>query len=283
MRFLGGSNNILVAVDVVGARMLNIIVCVKQVPESTSVEIDRRTGVLKRESSAGKLNPYDLYALEAGLALRDRYGGSLRAITMGPPQAREALLESVYMGADGGVLASDRRFAGSDVLATAYVLSCVLTKIGGYDIILCGKQTTDGDTAQVGPETAEFLKIPNASNVLELRPVENGIVARINHDAHIVTQWMPLPCLIGMDAAVNTPRLPSYRRKKGLVTDPIQTFCLDDLPDRDEDHYGLAGSPTRVERIFPPPVHDEREILRGDASEVANRIQAILVQGRFFD
>jgi electron transfer flavoprotein beta subunit len=202
---------------------------------------------------------------------------------MGPPQAREALLEAVYMGADGGILASDRRFAGSDVLATAYVLSCVLTKIGGYDVILCGKQTTDGDTAQVGSETAELLNMPNASNVLELRPEAGGVIVRVNHDAHIVTQRMPLPCLIGVDAAVNTPRLPSYLRKKSLSADPIQTFCLDDLPDRNEDHYGLSGSPTRVERIFPPPVHDKRETLRGDASELANRIKDILAQGRFFD
>jgi electron transfer flavoprotein beta subunit len=187
------------------------------------------------------------------------------------------------MGADGGILASDRRFAGSDVLATAYVLSRVLMKTGGYDLIICGKQTTDGDTAQVGSETAEFLNMPNASNGLELHPAEGGVIGRVNLDAHIVPQRMPLPCLIGMDAAVNTPRLPSYKRKKSISADPIQTLCLDDLSDRDEDHYGLAGSPTRVERIFPPPISNERETLRGDVSELAARVEAILAQGRFFD
>jgi len=147
---------------------MNILVCIKQVPGTAKVEIDPVTGVMRRDTADAKLNPYDLYAVEEALALAEATGGTVTALSMGPPQAREALLEAVYMGAGRAALVSDRRFAGSDVLATAYVLSQAASRLG-FDLIICGKQTTDGDTAQVGAEMAEFLDIPHAANVLSIR------------------------------------------------------------------------------------------------------------------
>ncbi len=131
---------------------MKILVCIKQVPGTTAVEVDEKTGVLKRDGVESKMNPFDLYAIEQALCLRETYGGSVEVITMGPEQAKMVLQEAVYMGADRGILISDRTFAGADVVATSYTLSQGIQKSGTYDLILCGKQTTDGDTAQVGPE-----------------------------------------------------------------------------------------------------------------------------------
>ena len=138
-------------------KVMNIIVCVKQVPGTSQVEVDPVTGVLKRDGVDSKLNPYDLFALEAALKIKDEFGGKITALSMGPNQAIPSLLETVYMGTDAGVLLSDRKFAGADVQATSYAISEGVKKIGDYDLIICGKQTTDGDTAQVGPEMAEKL------------------------------------------------------------------------------------------------------------------------------
>ena len=155
---------------------MKILVCIKQVPGSNNIEVDPVTGVLKRDGVKSKMNPYDLYGLELGLSLVERYGGVLKTITMGPPQAKEAVLEAICMGADGGTVITDRKFAGADVLATAYTISQGIRKLGDFDIIICGKQTTDGDTAQVGAEIAEFLNIPNVANVLSVEDVADGKV-----------------------------------------------------------------------------------------------------------
>ena len=136
---------------------MKILVCIKQVPGTSNVEVDPVTGVLKRDGIETKMNPYDLYALELALSLRQQKGGQVHVISMGPLQAKSVLAEAIYMGADAGYLVSDRQFAGADVLATSYTISQGIKKAGDYDLIICGKQTTDGDTAQVGPEIAEFL------------------------------------------------------------------------------------------------------------------------------
>ena len=162
---------------------MNILVCVKQVPGSSNVKVDEKTGLLIRSAKGNKLNPYDLFALETALTLREAAGGTVMAVSMGPPQAREALEECVHMGCDGGVLLSDRAFGGADVLATSYTISQGIRRIGPFDLILCGKQTTDGDTAQVGAELAEHLHIPHLSNAGE-------------HDRHR-TAGAPLPPLHG--------------------------------------------------------------------------------------
>ena len=260
---------------------MNILVFVKQVPETNKVEVDEETGVLKRSGVKGKLNPFDLYAVETAVSLKEAYGGSVHTLTMGPPQAEEALLETVYMGADGGILVTDRRVAGSDVLATSYTLSQAARSAGSRDLYICGKQTTDGDTAQVGAEVAEFLDIPHAANVVRILEADSETVTvLLNQEAVMVTQKMPLPCLLCMDAGINTPRLPSYKRKKACPEDAVKVLTLDDLPDHDETHYGLAGSATRVERIFPPDRNDVREMFRGDADELSDKLFELLINER---
>jgi len=263
---------------------LRIIVCIKQVPGTTQVEIDEETGNLKRAGIESKMNMYDLFSIETALSLTDKFGGETRVLTMGPPQAEAVLREAVYMGADSGTLVSDFRFAGSDVLATAYTLSQAVAHMGEYDLILCGKQTTDGDTAQVGSELAEFLDIPHASGVMALEPDDKGSVAVcLNSDGFIVRLHMPTPCLLCMDGDINTPRLPSYKRKRDLPEGYLSTLTLDDLSDKDESHYGIKGSPTQVEAIFPPEKSGGQEIFTGTGQELGAKLAQILIDKKMIN
>jgi electron transfer flavoprotein beta subunit len=264
---------------------LKIIVCIKQVPGTTSVDIDPETGVLKRDSAVSKLNPYDLFALETAFRLKEQAGGYITAITMGPPAARAVLLEAIYMGADEGVLLTDSRFAGADVVATSYTLSQGIQVLGAFDLVICGKQTTDGDTAQVGPEVAEFLGIPHCANVVELPKAQGGggigsVVVRTAMETVLQVQRIKMPCLIGMDRDIYTPRLPSYRRKKEIGEAPVRTLTLDDLPDRDPKNYGMSGSPTKVEKIYPPETDNERHIVAGSAAELSGELLQVLERFR---
>lgn len=261
---------------------MDIIVCIKQVPGTSNVEVDPVTGVLKRDGVASKLNPYDLYAIELALQLREKYGGTVKAITMGPPQAKSVVLEAIYMGADSGCVISDRKFAGADVLATSYTLSQGISRMGRFDIVICGKQTTDGDTAQVGAELAEFLGIPHHTNVSKIIDVEEkAMTMRSNLDNRIITQRVKLPCLITVDADVNTPRLPSYRRMGLMGQDAVEFVSLKDFIDQDETHYGLTGSPTQVQQIFPPEKGNIRQLLTGDGETLAGQLFGILKEKKF--
>jgi electron transfer flavoprotein beta subunit len=263
--------------DEEGVGCLNIIVCIKQVPSTSNVEVDPVTGVLKREGTKSKMNPYDLFALEQAFLLRERYGGTVAVLSMGPNQAMDVLYEALYMGADSAVLASDRRFAGADVLTTSYTLVQCVRKIGEYDLIICGKQTTDGDTGQVGPEMAEWLEIPHLCNVTSIEAFSEGaFIVKVNMDHSIYTVKIQAPCVITVDKDINTPRLPSYLRKKTVGNAQISVWSMDDLPDGDESHYGLAGSPTQVERVFPPEAKEDRECFTGTAEEVADRLYSLL-------
>ncbi len=258
---------------------MKIMVCVKQVPSTTQVEVDPETGVLRRDGVASKLNPYDLFAIEAALRLAQDTNGEVSVLSMGPPQAKQVLLEAIAIGAKSGVLVSDKRFAGADVLATAYTLSQAVRQGKVPDIVLCGKQTTDGDTAQVGAEMAEFLGWPHANNVQSIEiDKDHTVKVRYNMDTHIVTQQMPIPCVLCVDSEINTPRLPSYRRKKCSSENSISTINLEHFEDKDASHYGLSGSPTQVERIFTPQKNDEKEMLQGTTTEKAARLLAILRQ-----
>jgi len=256
---------------------IRIITCIKQVPGTNTVEVDEETGNLKRDGCESKMNLYDLFAIEAALSLTDKYEGEVRALTMGPGQAQDVLREAIYMGADSGTLVSDRRFAGSDVLATAYTLSRALMCMGEYDLILCGKQTSDGDTAQVGAELAELLGIPHASGVTHIEQSgAGGVIISLSRDDYIVTQSLPFPCLLCMDGDINTPRLPSYKRKRALPDLSLHTLTLDDFGDRDESHYGANGSPTQVEAIFPPPARGGQEIFTGNGAELGEKLAMLL-------
>ncbi len=247
---------------------MNILVCIKQVPGSANVEVDPVTGVLKRDGVKSKMNPYDLYAIEFALSLNERYGGRTEVITMGPPQAKEIITEAVCMGAAGGTVLSDRRFAGADVLATAYTISQGIKKSGDFDMIICGKQTTDGDTAQVGSEVAEFLGYPNVANVLSVEDIsDNGLELTASLDEKIVKMSVNMPCLISVDSDINTPRLPSYKVKQSITEDMVKFLSFDDFEDKNPDNYGISGSATQVERIFPPEKNTGKWAFTGDADE----------------
>lgn len=261
---------------------MEIIVCIKQVPATSNVEVDPVTGVLKREGIESKVNPYDLFAVETALRLREKHGGRVTVLTMGPPAAREALAECLYIGADRAVLLTDRRFAGADVLATSYAISQGIQHLRSYDLIICGKQTTDGDTAQVGPEIAEWLAIPHSTNITEIIGVDgDAIQVRMAMETMAQVQRIQFPCLIAVDKDIYIPRLPSFKRRLRLRESmPVQTLTLDDLPDRDPLHYGLNGSPTQVERVFQPQADSDRRMVRGPATQLATELVDVLVAQR---
>ena len=258
---------------------MKILVCVKQVPGSNNVEVDPVTGVLKRSGIPSKINPYDLYGIETALSLAERFGGTVESLTMGPPQAKAVIQEAVCMGAKRGTVLTDRKFAGADVLATAYTISQGIRKCGEFDLIICGKQTTDGDTAQVGAEVAEYLGIPNVANVLAIEDFrENRLHLSANLDEKIVSMNISLPCLISVDGDINTPRLPSYKIRRALTDDAVQFYTFADLEDQNPDHYGLSGSATQVERIFPPEKVTGKQTLAADPETQADALYALLLE-----
>ncbi len=249
---------------------MNIFCCIKQVPGTTEVEVDEKTGVLKRDGVDSKMNPYDLFALETAIRLKDQEGGEITVLSMGPPQAAEIIKEAYMMGADRGALFSDRRFAGADVLATSYALSQGIKKLGNPDMIICGKMTTDGDTAQVGPEIAEFIGIPHVSNVKKIIEVkEDSIVLEMDMPYTVEVVEVKFPCLIAVDKDIFQPRLPSFKLKLATKDREIPFYSLDDLDDRDEMKYGLNGSPTQVKRVFPPEGNTDHEMWRGTGEELS--------------
>jgi electron transfer flavoprotein beta subunit len=262
---------------------MDIIVCIKQVPGTNKVEVDPKTGVLIRDGVDTKMNPYDLFALETALRLKEEFGGSVKVITMGPPQADEVIKEAYMMGADEGVLLTDRKFAGADVLATAYTLSQGIQKMGQYDLIITGKQTTDGDTAQVGPEIAEYLKIPHVANILKIIEVQKDhIVVEMDMPETIEIARVKLPCLLSVEKDIHEPRLPSYKRKVATRDRPVRMICLNDFKDKDEKRYGLKGSPTQVEKIFPPSENTDRQMWNGSGEELAERMAKKLKELKFY-
>ena len=222
---------------------------------------------------AGKMNPYDLYAIELAVSLAEKYGGTVETITMGPPQAKKVIEESICMGAKCGTVLSDRKFAGADVLATSHTISQGIKKCGKYDLIICGKQTTDGDTAQVGAEVAECLGIANVGNVISVDAVENNEISlTASLDTKVVNMTVKLPCLISVDSDINSPRLPSYKVKQSITDDMIRFISFSDFEDQNPGNYGLAGSATQVERIFPPEKNTDKHSLDGDYDCQANAL-----------
>ena len=261
---------------------MNIFVCIKQVPGTNKVDIDPVTGTLKRGGVDSKMNPYDLYALETALRLRERCGGKVSVVSMGPPQAETVIREAYAMGADEGVLLSDRRFGGADVLATSYALSQGVRRLGEFDLLLCGKQTTDGDTAQVGPELAEWLGIPSVSNVRKILEIgEDGVSVEMDMPDDVERVRVRFPCLLTVDQDIFQPRLPSYVKKTESAGRPVEILTLDEMEDREETHYGLDGSPTQVQRIFPPAVNDRRELWKEEGEALSDRLYALLRDKKF--
>ncbi len=252
---------------------MNIIVCIKQVPDTESVEFDREKGVLKREGIKAVINPFDLYALEAALGLKDQFGANVTAITMGPPQAEQALRDAVSLGVDQVVLLSDRAFAGADTLATTYTLSKAIWKIGRFDIVICGKQATDGDTAQVGPGLAVRLGIPSVTCVsaidldTEQGPIRLKRVTSIGYDLLQVN----LPVLITVHPSLCSPRVPSLRGKMRAKKIQVPVWTAADIG-ADLNRVGLDGSPTRVSSCYVPVFEAKKEMLEGEPQEQVDRL-----------
>jgi len=246
---------------------MNVIVCLKQVPGTTQVKIDPATNTLIRQGIENIINPFDTYAIEEGVRLRERFGGKVTAISMGPPQAETALREAVSLGADEGILLSDPAFAGADTWATSYTLSMALRKLGQYDLVICGRQTLDGDTGQVGPQLAEMLAIPFIAYVSQIEEVADGgvRVRRMVEDGYEIME-SPLPAIITVVKEINTPRLPSLRGLARSKSATIPVWGSKEL-NVEPDKVGLSGSFTRVIRMFSPERVCHGEIFQGDVAD----------------
>jgi len=255
---------------------MQIIVCIKQVPDTQEVRLDPVTHTLKREGVKAIINPFDLYALEEGLRVKDAQGGKVTVITMGPPQAEEALREALGYGADAAVLLSDRAFAGADTWATALTLSKAIGKLGGADLIFTGKQAIDGDTAQVGPMLAAILDIPYAAWARKLSFGGDGAltVERLLDHGYDAVE-VKLPALVTVVKEINEPRVPSFKAKLKAKKEVIPVWGISDLG-LDADQVGLNGSFTQVVKVFPPPARGKSETWTGDPTELAGRLWARL-------
>ena len=245
---------------------MKYIVCIKQVPEIEGVKINPETGTLIREGVKSIINPYDLYALEAALQMKERYGGKIILLSMGPPQAEEALREAISYGADEAILLSDRAFAGADTLATSYTLAQAIKKIGHYDIIFCGKQAIDGDTAQVGPELAQRLNLPYVTYVRKIELKENSLIVERDLDDGYQIIQITLPALLTIVKEIGEPRVPSIRGKMRAKKLQIPIWTAKDIEAKEE-KIGISGSPTRVLKIFSPPLRGKKEIISGSLEE----------------
>jgi electron transfer flavoprotein alpha/beta subunit len=250
---------------------MNIIVCIKQVPDTTEVRIDPVTNTLVREGVPSIINPFDENAIEAGLQLAEQHGGKVTVLTMGPPQASQALKDALAMGADEAVLVSDRAFAGSDTLATSYTLAQAVRHIGEFDLIICGKQAFDGDTAQVGPGLAEHLGIPQVTYAIGLEVEgKKAKIKRLLSDRFEVVETR-LPCLITVVKQMNEPRHASLRNVMKARKKEIPVWSAADVK-ADEARCGLNGSPTNVVRVFAPQRHSQGEQLTGEVPEIVSQL-----------
>lgn len=250
---------------------MNIVVCIKQVPDTAEVRINPETGTLMREGVPSIINPYDTHALEAALQMKDQRGATVTVLTMGPPQAEAALREAISMGADDAVLLTDRAFAGSDTWATSYALSKAIERLKA-DIIICGKQAIDGDTAQVGPEVAEMMGIPHVAYVKKVEELAGGSirVERMMDEGYDVVE-STLPVLLTVVKELNIPRLPSLKGKMRAKKAEVKKWTAADIG-AEEELLGLKGSPTQVKKIFAPEARSDREMIEGTPEEQAEKL-----------
>jgi electron transfer flavoprotein beta subunit len=258
---------------------MNVVVLLKQVPDTTDVRIDRETNTLIREGVPSIINPFDMYAIEEGLRLRERAGGAgaVTVMSMGPPQVEASLREAIALGVDDAVLLSDRAFAGSDTWSTSYTLAAGIRKRGAFDLVLCGKQAIDGDTAQVGPGVAQFLDVPQVTHARKIDVGPDGVatVERLMDDGTDVLR-VALPAVISVVKEINDPRLPSLKGKMRAKKAEITVWRSGDL-DVDARELGLDGSPTRVVRVFAPEPRPGGRVIQGTVDDVVAELAAELV------
>ena len=255
---------------------MKIIVCVKQVPDAKDVRLDPVTNTLAREGVASIMNPYDQHALEEAVRLVEKHGGEVTVISMGPPQAEEVLRQSISCGADHAVLITDRAFAGADTWATAYTLEKAVRTLGAFDLIICGKQAIDGDTAQVGPGLAMRFDMPCIACVQKVREVKGAsiVVERMMDDGYDIVET-DFPALLTVVKDINEPRVPSLKGKMRAKKAEIKRLSAMDIG-ADPSCIGLPGSPTQVMKVFPPQARGEKAVFTGNLDEQIEQLVAKL-------
>jgi len=261
--------------------ILNVVVCVKQVPATNEVKMNKETNTIIREGVESIINPFDMYAIEEGLRIRENLGGNVTVLSMGIPSVAEQLKEAIALGVDDAILLSDRTFAGSDTLATSYALSMGIKRIGKYDLIICGKQATDGDTAQVGPSLAEKLGIAHTTYVKKIEEIKEGYIRcqRMTEDGYEVIE-MPLPALITVVKEINEPRLPSLRGMMKAKKANINIWTASEV-DANPELCGLKGSPTQVVKTFVPEHNVISEMIEGTPDVQAKKLADKLLSMQF--
>ena len=247
---------------------MNIVVCVKQVPDTAEVKINPETNTIIRQGLPNIVNPYDKHALEAAIQLKEKHGGKITVISMGPPQATEALKECIAMGADEAVLLSDRIFGGADALATSFTIAAGIRKIADFDLIICGKQAIDGDTAQVGPEVAEHLNIPQVTYAAKLDVDGKTLKVSRELDEGYEIIETELPALVTVVKSINDPRLPTVRGTMKANRIEIPVWSAEDI-EVNVEKIGFKGSPTQVRKIFAPPARTQGEMIQADDVQTA--------------
>lgn len=254
-------------------KILNIIVCIKQVPdpkEFSKITIDPVRKTIVREGIPSIINPLDKNALEEALRIREKYGGKVIVLSMGPPQALEACKEALAFGADEAILLCDRLLAGSDTLATAYALSKAIRKLEPYSLILCGNETVDGSTGQVPPQLAEFLGIPHVTRVRGIKIIDDEAIVESMMEYGYRIVKVKLPAVLAVVKEINTPRILSVFGIISASSKKIIQWCVSDI-EADIDMIGLEGSPTRVTDVFTPEVKRRCEVFRGPVEEAVRK------------
>ncbi|MDX1357659.1 MAG: electron transfer flavoprotein subunit beta/FixA family protein [Clostridia bacterium] len=246
---------------------MKIVVCITLVPATTDAKIDPETKRIIREGVKAELNPFDTYGVEEAVQLRNRFGGEVITLSMGPPSAVNSLRETISVGADKAILLSDRALGGSDTWATSYALAKAIDKIGDVDLVICGKQAVDGDTAQVGPGIAAHLDWMQATYVNGVEKVTDDdiTVERMHEDGYDICE-LELPAVITVVKGINTPRVPTLRGRLASEEVEIITWNAEDIK-ADPEKIGLMASPTRVVKTNPPPPRQSSTIRITGSSE----------------
>ena len=255
---------------------MNILVCVKQVPDATEIKINYETNTLTREGVPSIVNPFGAYALEIAVRLKEKHGGTVSVLCMGPDQAKAALKECLSVGADNAYLLSDRAFGGSDTLATSYILSSAIKSLGEFDLILCGKQAIDGDTAQVGPEIAEHLELTQVTYVLDAEIADEKLLVKKETETGYQMIETKTPAVLTVVKTAFEPRMATVKAKIAANRKPISVITSKDI-EIDLIRAGLKGSPTKVKKTFTPPMKGDSMIIAEDTAEAsAHKLVSIL-------
>jgi electron transfer flavoprotein beta subunit len=267
-----------------GIDLLHIVACIKQVPDTKVIKMNPKTNTMDRASAPAILNPYDAHAVEEAVSLKNKYGGTVSVVTMGPPPAVKAIRKCIEIGADEGYMISDRAFAGADTLATSYALTKAINKISEIkpiDLIICGKMTIDGDTGQVGPGIARRLDIPPLTSVNKVVEIQKDdaymVVHRKLEDGYEVVQTT-LPCLLSVEKEINEVPYSSFPNMLKAARYKPVIWSVNDLEDIDRKQLGLKGSPTIVAKVWAPPKPEGGKLLEGNSDEQVQQLLSVVLE-----